>query len=709
MTWETLVINSEEIRQQADDMIRALQEEHREIQEAMAGVGSIQEADTLQGQAWQKLKEGSKDYLLILQGLLCANESMMADSQRLRNLAGEQKFYGEDVSAAILYANRMIDTYRDRLEELNRMKHAAQNLNIPIWWIDDSIRSADRVIQSAEHGRAVCMNQIEMAEYLAGSTTDLYQESEQLYAAVEQGLTSLELGNSVSLAGDSVPAWVQTVQQAWDKRKEKLEVQSKEYLKGEGFTEEQLNVMKELGYGYAEVKDLWLELPNEQDRDFFQYLMGGTAASYAEAFGINPMELSDEMTLVLADYAYRLLPKNLSLDISQEELQRLVDFNNAILAENHAIMDSNGTALSITYGDLYLEKLCIGSTMQVQGELVFLTSLNPEEDEEAYDILYGAYEKKFALMNLWTTESLLIQELNRKQEGGAVGLNISDLRMSQWNADFTLNHLYNGRTESECVGTRLVKMLTGIDQQQDSERIEEARKAHDEAIQNGIIKTIKGTCMIALTTFCPEMAIVVDLELMAMEGEITNINGLDCLVDNRYAKLGIKGGNTVLAGAANTYIDYLNTGKNFEQVKYQKKMEWFGMGYTYNVTEGILYGDNALSVCGVYNPEIIRKVEGWNREGLRSFTDWNAHVEKDSNIDVYVELTKVIESDEGTEEITRENALILLNGGGDILDMDFEEFLKAVEYIEFKGGGSTETEEIITAGGILKQWLDTVE
>lgn len=467
--------------------------------------------------------------------------------------------------------------------------------------------------------------------------------------------------------------------------------------------------MYELGYGYAEVKDLWLELSNEQDREFFQYLMGGTEESYAEAFEINPMELSDEITLVLTDYAYRLLPKNLSIDISEEELQRLVNFNNAILAENHAIMDRNGTALSITYGDLYLEKLCIGSTMQVQGEIVFLTSLNPKEEEEAYDILYGEYEKKFALLNLWTTESLLIQELNQQQEGGAIELSISDLRMSQNGTDFTLKHLYNGRVESECVGTRLVKMLTGIDQQQDSERIEEARKAHDEAIQNGIIKTIKGTCMLALTTFCPEMAIVVDLELMAMEGKMTNINGLDCLVDNRYAKLGIKGENTVLAGNANTYIDCLNTGKNFEQVKYQKKMEWFGMGYTYNVTEGILYGDSALSVCGVYNPEIIRKVEGWNREGLRSFTDWNTHVEKNSTIDVYVELTKVIEMDEGAEEITRKNALLLLNGGGDILNMDFEEFLKAVEYIEFKGGGSAETEKFVMTGGILKQWLDTVE
>lgn len=701
MSWEIMVINSEEIRQQADDMICALQEENTKIQEALTNAGSIQQADTLNGEAWQKLKEGSEDYLLILQGLLCANESAMSDSQKLRNLAGEQQFYGEDVAAAILYADRMIDTYQDRLEELKRMKRAAQNLNMPIWWIDHSIRSAQKVIQSAENGRSSCINQIELAEGVAGSTADLYQESEQLYAAADQGISSLESGESVLHTGDTAPAWVQTLQQAWDKRQEKLEIQSKEYLKGEGFTDEQLSVMQELGYGYAEVKDLWLELLNEQDREFFKYLMDGTAESYAEAFEINPMELSDEMTLVLADYAYRLLPKNLSLDISEEELQRLVDFNNAILSQSQCMTDENGTVLSETYRDKYLEKLCIGSTMQVQGELVFLTSLNPEENEEAYDILYGEYEKKFTLMNLWTTESLLIQELTHTQEGTVMGISISNLSMSQWNADFTLNHIVNGEMKTECVETTIQKTGSEVAEIQNAIELEEMRKEHEQIIQKGILKTIANVGLLVLKDFSPEITVIVDLMTMMLEGDAKNIEGLESLVKSHYAQFGIESGNSALTGVANTYIAYINSTESLNQLEEQLKMEWFGSGYTYEVTEGMLEEGSRFSVCGVYEPNMLRRIEKWNQEGLRSFMDWDESI--------YADLKNEIENDEGELATTKKNALLLIDGGGDILNMNFTEFQQAVNYIDHERKRLFEHEEIIEEGGVALQWKSIVE
>ncbi|MDE7434248.1 MAG: hypothetical protein K2N01_00295 [Lachnospiraceae bacterium] len=60
MYLEGIVIEPEEIRRQSDEMITALQSDSIGLQAVLKNIGEFQAEDSLQGLAWNKLKEGGR-------------------------------------------------------------------------------------------------------------------------------------------------------------------------------------------------------------------------------------------------------------------------------------------------------------------------------------------------------------------------------------------------------------------------------------------------------------------------------------------------------------------------------------------------------------------------------------------------------------------------------------------------------------------------
>lgn len=154
------------------------------------------------------------------------------------------------------------------------------------------------------------------------------------------------------------------------------------------------------------------------------------------------------------------------------------------------------------------------------------------------------------------------------------------------------------------------------------------------------------------------------------------------------------------------YMRAIYLEKQFNEMKYDMKVKWFCL----EECSDMLREKNQFNICEEHNAEVMEKVEAWNQYGLRSFMDWDEKV--------YTNIKNAIAADDrGTRqhlnesdkaymkrqeelEKKRQNALLLIDGGGDILNMDFEEFLNAVDYIEEMGI----SEPGVKIGTIGLQW-----
>lgn len=165
----------------------------------------------------------------------------------------------------------------------------------------------------------------------------------------------------------------------------------------------------------------------------------------------------------------------------------------------------------------------------------------------------------------------------------------------------------------------------------------------------------------------------------------------------------------IAIGICCVYVAYRN--REAEKNKYYEKIIWFD----FKECDDMRKDKKQFNICEECNADIIEKIEEWNHKGLRSFLDWDETaysilrkvIEEDEHWNVQKEgkTEKEYEKEVEAVESEKEKVLLLLNGGGDILNMDFNDFEKAITYIETIG---ICVDEQMVWGTIENRWWDFV-
>lgn len=680
MSWESLVIEGDKICQQADEMINALEKDNENLQLVCENLSYVQTEDSLQGVSWTQEKEKSEAYTLILQGMICANECMISDSQKLKDMTGNMSFSGTAVSQLMAYENQTIATCESRLSSLRKVQKRLEQKKLSIWQTNRSISNTERMIGDARNVIQTCYSNIEQAEHLVSATLGLYREAEHLYQVVNQGLSYVNTGNYEALEDCGL---TQFLMNEWDKLPKRLEIKYKEYLRQNGVTEQQLEFIPELGYSYEEIQKMWKNFPKDTDRQFLYDLLEGTEKGYKAAFSIDPDSLSDEMTLILADYAWRLFPEDLPADENNAMVKRLQEFNNAILSQDMHIRDSMGEITSVLYRDRYMERLCAGSIMQVNGDMLCLAAISPEDNLEAYTNLYLEYKRKFAVMNLWKIEDILIHEI--EESGPALELKISGLNIVQNRIDFNFSYLKDGEIVTDTINTNMLEDGQGVLQTKDIEKREKLKEEQTKRIKSIILDWLQTAVDLALVEIAPELVLISNLAGMLMFEDNKELDGLPELSDDIYKKSGLSISQETINDIVGLYNAYKDFEKEEEETDLTGKMSWFGMGYRYKKD-----GKKEISSCGIYNPNVLRTLNNWSKDGIASWME----IEPET----INEIKEDINNDKNLSEEEKNNMLILLDGG-DIQSMGFGDFHNAIDNIEATG---------ISIGSIKTKWDDYI-
>ena len=189
----------------------------------------------------------------------------------------------------------------------------------------------------------------------------------------------------------------------------------------------------------------------------------------------------------------------------------------------------------------------------------------------------------------------------------------------------------------------------------------------------------------ALGKFCPAVTIFASITFMAMDGAAGTVTGLDSFVDSKMAKLGIKEGNVAAKELINGLIAWQKACAALDKENYQLKMQWFGSGGYYKVTEGSLdlYGGlSGVSFAGMNNPDTIRNIMTWQDEGIKGWSDADKN-----GLDKVMETIRTTTTASGSNLYSDQvisDCEKLLYGGYEIINenvkaTDMLRFLKAID------------------------------
>ena len=221
------------IKGQADSIIQNLEFDNKDLLSALQTISQFVQNTELKGAAWDSMKYQLGNHEAVIQGLICANESVIQEHENLKSTVGDENLDEEELIAkrdALISTNTFLE------KNISLMQSNMQNDVMKIkygFWYQEMIFQYQISINQNQTLIEELNEKIQKLYDIENTTTSLFSESITLYDTVNEGIVAIqkswnETGFSVSL---DTPDWKKTVQLRWNDRTEKLEKEMEEYVK----------------------------------------------------------------------------------------------------------------------------------------------------------------------------------------------------------------------------------------------------------------------------------------------------------------------------------------------------------------------------------------------------------------------------------------------------------------------------------------------
>ena len=221
------------IKGQADSIIQNLEFDNKDLLSALQTISQFVQNTELKGAAWDSMKYQLGNHEAVIQGLICANESVIQEHENLKSTVGDENLDEEELIAkrdALISTNTFLE------KNISLMQSNMQNDVMKIkygFWYQEMIFQYQISINQNQTLIEELNEKIQKLYDIENTTTSLFSESITLYDTVNEGIVAIqkswnETGFSVSL---DTPDWKKTVQLRWNDRTEKLEKEMEEHVK----------------------------------------------------------------------------------------------------------------------------------------------------------------------------------------------------------------------------------------------------------------------------------------------------------------------------------------------------------------------------------------------------------------------------------------------------------------------------------------------
>jgi len=644
-------------------------------------------ADTeLKGHAYSNSKEHMRTYYTPLyNGLVYACEEMKSANNRLDNCLGILDGYYEIDEEKT--RNLRDESMKRAIEYENEADKLSQQMRNPLI----NRMQAATLRNGARYAREVakrCAETLEALYTFKTASSNLYECANEMFGrieAVEKELKGVEFDSETGtyrlpVGLDPAAEELGIFIQGWLPEYLEKELPNYEHLKELGFTEEEIAVM-------------W-ELMSDADREFFKRL-DGTKEGYTKAFETDPKELTDNMTLVLAMYATKLLKLDECGNATNDDCEQIEIFTNAMLRADINYMyraeDGSESDSGMKYRDIYLQRLYAGTALLMESSAFTLAMMDKGTPE--YELLYNEYRAQCSMTSFWLTQNIVINKL-KYHDGWSGGTGdvylpeISDLKFVDGEVDYILNH--RGGYESEHVGTELLRAGDHLRMEWDLEMLKQLQAAKDAVLGNVLLNIVGGVTALLLGALNPALAIMASVMFMLINGSADSITGIDEMVSDKALQLKIRISDGLVKDIINGLIAWQKARDALDTENYKLMMGWFGSGGSYKTSGGILelYGGlSGVSFAGINNPDIIRQMVEWQNNGIKGWSDID-DAEWESRLQVIAE---------NYGGAIYEDCKKLIEGGYDIFGItDYAEFGELIKIIDnarsnYSGSGNSST------------------
>ena len=221
------------IKEQADSIIQNLESDNKDLLSALQTISQFVQNTELKGAAWESMKYQLGNHEAVIQGFICANDSVIQEHENLKSSVGDENLDEEELIAkrdSLMSTNAFLE------KNISLMQSNMQNDVMKIkygFWYQEMIFQYQISINQNQTLIDELNEKIQKLYDIENTTASLFSESITLYDTVNEGIVAIQkgwngTGFSVSL---DTPEWKKTVQLRWNDRTKKLEKEMEEYVK----------------------------------------------------------------------------------------------------------------------------------------------------------------------------------------------------------------------------------------------------------------------------------------------------------------------------------------------------------------------------------------------------------------------------------------------------------------------------------------------
>lgn len=668
-----------------------------QLENSLLKIEDFEGEKELDGVSWGGTKQQLASHKYVIQGILAAGDMMSEDARRLAADVGDE-ILDEDVIQDQLYTQQQLKEEVEQGLQYYRYRHGR---TLP----DGTVLNFGNIISSYTDVLNICIAQIQTSNEklerlyaINSSTGSLFQGAIDLFNAVSVvNAAAIGSWNGKEFTAAAPADAVALIMGGWANTRTGRE------LRRAGITMEQIQNMEALGYTPEKVLQAWEVCQTKEDKEFFICLLNGTEEDYIKAFAIDPNDLSEGMTIIMADYACHLLELDEGRNSTEESEKRLMEFNNAILKSEIVTEDSLGNPVLVRR-DVYIEKLCIGTQLLMQADLAELAAMQP--DEKGYNDRFRKYEEKFVMAQLWAAERDVINNLAKINIGSpdATLCTIKELSFDNLfdtpNEDgfnsisisFSLGHYsdYHGEIITESVRGGILENQGELEEYKDNMELEKLTEANENALRNFLTGMIVEGGLLALNAYSPAVGMLTSIAITAGAGGVPDLSGLSAVADSPEMEEALNAAGSIIESSVGHLQDYVNVVNELNEKSKDTFEEWFGMGAEYRMTSWTeITSGKHISMSGIYDPDVVRTINTWEKEGLAGWMPESSfsNVAGTSLEDKVGNLRDAIKKAPYLEESQKANCRKLLEGEDNMFkEMTMEEFTDSVkvlnEYID---------------------------
>lgn len=220
-----LKLYPDSIKEQADSIIQNLKSDNKDLLSALQTISQFVQNTELKGSAWESMKYQLGNHEAVIQGFICANDSVIQEHENLKSSVGDENL---DEQELIAKRDSLMSTNAFLEKNISLMQSNMQNDVMKIKYgfgYQEMIFQYQVSINQNQTLIDELNEKIQKLYDIENATASLFSQSGALYEAITDGILAVQKSWNSSTTEFTVTnvnmEWKKKIEKSWEEREER--------------------------------------------------------------------------------------------------------------------------------------------------------------------------------------------------------------------------------------------------------------------------------------------------------------------------------------------------------------------------------------------------------------------------------------------------------------------------------------------------------